>query len=473
MPGETLSITRLEVAGIMLGTAFLLMGLAAAGFSAARGGGGKFRLLLWQGIFSALFGARVLAAVPASFSILPQWMWPSRSFVLEIITYLIIIPAALFWMELSAGFLRRLLKIALMAASLLGVVGIIASFILQSPEKLVPAANLLAVVLLLALTPLVVIPGLARKNLIVQSPVAAAGTLIAAVASLYAAVQTFVHVPELAFLEPAGVALFVLALGYVAAEKVLSDEHRPFSVEDELAVAREIHNSILPEEVPELYGVKVSATHHPTPKLAGDFYEFLAVDSKHAGFLVADVSGHGVPAALIAAMVKVAAQKVTPQAADPREVLRGLNRTLTRQLRGKFVSLAYLWVDVETGTAKYSGAGHPPLIRWRGGKLERFESNGLLMGVMANADYPVRELELRPGDRFLLYTDGLIEPENAEGHPFGESRLEHVLRNDQGRPPDVLAQDLLWEINRWQPAFVTQEDDITMIVIDAVGGGAA
>jgi phosphoserine phosphatase RsbU/P len=465
VPNQALAITRTEVAGIMLGTVFLLIGLAAVGIAAVRGGG-KVRILVWQGIFSALYGARILALVPAAFSLLPGWAQPGRTDVSGTITYLIILPALLFWLELSLGRLRRLLLGTIVVASLVAVAGIWSILSTESSNLFMLLNKLLGIWTLLLLVPAVVVPSLARKFLAIQSRIAAAGVVAFAVGALYTNLWDLFDLHVNPFVEPVGFAVFILALGYIAAERVFADERRLLAVEDELAVAREIQNSILPGSVPEISGLKISAAYQPMTAMAGDFYEFLAVDSKRAGFFVADVSGHGVPAALIAAMVKVAAQSVVPQASEPREVLRGLNRMLSRQLHGQFVSAAYLWLDTENGKALYSAAGHPPLVRWREGRLERFESNGLLFGVMPNADYPVRELPLQRGDRFLLYTDGLTDPENTTGDSFGEHRLEYVLRNNHSRPPAALSQEILWEIGRWQPAFTAQQDDITLIVID-------
>jgi len=141
------------------------------------------------------------------------------------------------------------------------------------------------------------------------------------------------------------------------------------SVENELAIAREIQTSILPSDVPEINNLSFTAAYRPMTAVAGDFYDFIPVDQKRVGFLVADVTGHGVPAALIASMIKVAMQSVVPCAHDPREVLRGLNRILFRQLHNQLVSAAYLWLDTENHKALYSAAGHPPLLRWWEGQL--------------------------------------------------------------------------------------------------------
>jgi sigma-B regulation protein RsbU (phosphoserine phosphatase) len=170
--------------------------------------------------------------------------------------------------------------------------------------------------------------------------------------------------------------------------------------------------------------LRIATSYRPMTAIGGDFYEFIQMDKHRVGVLVADASGHGVPAALIAAMIKVAMQSVVSCADDPREVLRSLDRILSGQLLGQFVSAAYLWLDTENRKALYSAAGHPPLLRWREGKLARIESNGLLFGVVSDSDYPVCDMPINPGDRFLLYTDGVTEPENAAGDFFGDHKLQ-------------------------------------------------
>ena len=140
---------------------------------------------------------------------------------------------------------------------------------------------------------------------------------------------------------------------------------------------------------------------------------------------------------IIEAMIKVAMQSVASCAREPREGLRGL--ILSGQLRGQLISAAYLWLDTETGKALYSAAGHPPLLCWQAGRLERIEGNGLLIGVLPDTDYPACEVPLNSGDRFLLYTDGFVEPENAAGVAFGDHKLEEVIRKNQSRPPSELS----------------------------------
>jgi len=262
--------------------------------------------------------------------------------------------------------------------------------------------------------------------------------------------------------------VFVFSLGYVAAQRISSTERRLVEIESELAIAREIQQSILPTSVPQLKQLRVAASYLPMAAVAGDFYEFIDLDEKHAGFLVADVSGHGVPAALIASMIKVAMHSAAEHASAPSELMGDLNRILSQQLRGQFVTAAYLYIDLHERRAMYSAAGHPPLLYWNGktSTLEKIESNGLLFGVLKDTEYPAREVRFNSGDRFLLYTDGLIEAENAAEEPFGERRLLEVMAANASGSAGELTTVLLTELAGWQGTAGVQQDDVTLIAID-------
>ena len=467
MEDQVLAALRPQIGAIILGSVFLFLGLAACATATVRHREGV-RILVWFGIFSATYGARILAEVPAAFSLLPRSAWAARPSAIAILTYLIIIPALLFWRELSLGKLRRFLLIALFAAWAIAIAGVAATLMTDSPRRFMPYNNLLVIAFSLTLLAVTAVPGLATRFLASSNRVSVAGTLVLAATVLYSNTWYLFHLPFYPFVEPLAFAVFVMSLGYVAAARIFADERRLIDIQKELAIAREIQSSILPKTDPAIGHLQVSAAYRPMTAVAGDFYDFLPVDRNRVGFLVADVAGHGVPAALIASMIKVAMQAVASRAHEPSQVLRGLNRILWTQLRGQLVSAAYLWLDTEGGRASYSAAGHPPLLRWRSGELERIESNGLLFGVMSDSDYPVRDMPLNPGDRFLLYTDGATEPENAKGQMFGDHKLEAVLRDVQSRPPSEVSTCLLREIGSWQPSQTSQQDDITLIVIDVV-----
>lgn len=462
---QSLLLLRGQLGSILTGTVFLFVGLSACVIGTIRRRG-EFRILEWFGLFIGMYGTRMLVEAASILRVAPNSGWPPA--VIVIIDYLLVVPALLFWAELGTGSFRRLSQMGALAGVGIAIVGLGLFFTTGSDGKVRPYNSLLAIGMLLVVGIVAVVPQFSRKFLVIQSRVLAVCMPVIFSVAMYVNLGGLLGFRPLTNLEPPAFALFVCSIGYVAAQKVFANERRLLSIESELEIARRIQTSILPTTIPEVNHLRIAVSYRPMTAVAGDFYEFIQVDQHRVGVLVADVSGHGVPAALIASMIKVAVQSVGSCAHEPAEVLGGLNRILSGQLREQFVSAAYLWVDTEIATAWYSAAGHPPLLCWREGSLERIESNGLLFGVAAESDYPVRGMPLHSGDRFLLYTDGVVEPENAAGDSFGDCKLEQVVRSSQSRSPVEFSSQLLSEIRRWQPASMTQQDDITLIVIDVV-----
>ena len=460
---------RGQVTSIISGSIFLFLGCAACAIAAMRRRSGM-RALFWLGVWSAMYGARPLVDALNSVGLLPRWFAVSVPYLDIVIMYLIIVAAMLAWLELSLSKLRHLLRVAMLIGLAIGVAGI-SSFLLTGANsgRILFYNNLLAVCVLSVLVIVIAVPRLAHQFLLLRDRgVLLVGTLAFAIEALYTNLsRPLGYRYQLSSVwDSLGFAALLLSFGYVALQMIFVSERRLLSLESELAIARDIQTSILPQSLPELNNVRIAAAYRPMTAVAGDFYEFIPLDPHRAGFLVADVTGHGVPAALIASMIKVAAQSVVPAAHDPREVLRSLNRLLSSQLHDQFVTAAYLWLDTRNHKALYSAAGHPPLLLWRDGNLERIESNGLLFGVVPDSDYPVREISVHSGDRFLLYTDGITEPENLHGDSFGDHKLEQIVRDNRSCPPAELVDQLLSEICIWCPPSVAQQDDLTLIVLD-------
>jgi phosphoserine phosphatase RsbU/P len=461
---------RGQLTDIILGAGFLFIASqmwGACSIAAIRRQSG-IRLFIWLGIWSAMYGIGLLTRSPAVVAALPLSIQRSVPYITTGIGYLTVVVGLSAFLELSRGVVRLLIKILIFAGTAVAVAGIVWFVFGGSGGKFIPYNNLIAVGGLVILVTVVTIKKLSdRFMVLLNRRILAIGTLVFAVEGLWGNLsrnhyQTPLVLGHLAF------AVFLLSFAFVAVQIILANERRLLSIENELEVARQLQFSILPASIPEVRNVRIAVAYRPMTAVAGDFYEFIPADRTRVGFLVADVTGHGVPAALIASMIKVAMQSVVACAHDPREVLRQLNRILFGQLHEQLVSAAYLWLDTEERKALYSAAGHPPLLRWQDGKLERIESNGLVFGVVPDPDYPVCDLPIHSGDRFLLYTDGVIEPENASGDSFGERKLEQVVRDNQSRPPSELSDQLLSEIRLWQPASLAQQDDITLIVIDVV-----
>lgn len=457
---------RGQIASIVVGSIFVFVGLAACAIAAFRRGRGV-RTFVWLGIWSAMYGARQLARSPAVMAASPRWLQIGAPYADTVIAYLTVVAGALSFLDLSLGLFRRLIQATAVLGLAIAASGVFAVVFTKSSGRWPLYNNLLATGILLALVIVVAVPRLSARYLALQDRrVLAVGTLAFAVEALFVNVARLLGFRTPAILGHLGFGTLLCSFGYVALELAFTNERRLLAVESELDIARKMQLAILPEGVPQGRHLQMSAAYRPMTTVAGDFYEFVPIDDTHLGILVADVAGHGVSAALIASMIKIAMQSVVSCAADPGAVLHGLNRVLSGQLRGQLVSAAYLWLDTENRTARYSAAGHPPLLRWSQGALERIVSNGLLFGVLDECDYPVRDMTIAPGDRFLVHTDGVIECENAQGEFFGDSKLEEVVRRNQARPPSECSDALLSEIGRWRPAAVPQQDDITLVIVD-------
>jgi sigma-B regulation protein RsbU (phosphoserine phosphatase) len=463
------SLLRGQIANLMAGTFFLFIGLIALAIAAIRPGKSA-RPLVWLGIWSGMYGTQELLWSEAVVASLPPSLLAARQWLLVLFTYLIIVVATLVFLELTVGALHRLLQIHLLADVAVAVAAI-TLFVSGSQKSLLLSNQWLVEILLVTLVLTLSIPGLSRRFLVVaRHRVLTIGTFIFAAQALWVNAARLLRISWPNIYNALGFAIFLLSIGYTGLEIMIADERRLLLLDDELAVARQLQFSILPERTPQIAGLEIAAVYKPMSAVAGDFYEFLVADERHIGFLVADVSGHGVPAALIASMIKVATQAANGCARNPAEVLRSVGSILRKNVGGQLVTAAYLWMDLAERTATYSAAGHPPLVRWRkrDNTLTRIESNGLLFGVDAASDYPVCTFPLCAGDRFLLYTDGVTEPENLAGQQFGESRLEQFMRDHQARSVSEFSELLPAEIRTWQPSNVAQQDDITLILVDVL-----
>jgi len=195
------------------------------------------------------------------------------------------------------------------------------------------------------------------------------------------------------------------------------------------------------------------------------------VDDQHIGILIADVSGHGLPAALIASMLQVAltAQKV--HASEPSKVLSGLNLALCGKFQSNFVTAAYVFVDFENNTMTYGGAGHPPLLLWEKstGKAREVLENGLVLGQFEEATYDSVSVPIARGNRFVLCTDGILEASNLTSkEEFGTDNLMRFMEKNHALGAGPFADALLDELERWigGSAGEGHKDDITALVID-------
>jgi len=242
------------------------------------------------------------------------------------------------------------------------------------------------------------------------------------------------------------------------------------ALNNELEMARQIQLSILPHTLPQLPGLEIVTRFRPMTSVGGDFYDFIQIDDKHLGILIADVSGHGLPSALIASMLQVALTAQIAHASEPAKVLSGLNRALCGKFTQHFVTAAYVYVDLEKSLMRYAGAGHPPVMQFRPstGKSIQMLENGLILGMFDAAIYETIERPLEPGDRQVLYTDGILEAASPAEELYGEDRFMRFMENNHALDAEQFADAFLDDIAKWtgESAGQGQQDDITLLLFD-------
>ena len=465
---EARAALRWDVAALTVGVVILSFALAGLAFFFLRRRTRDWSLLFFS-LFALLYAIRLIfrqglmrAAVGA-----PAAFWTYSESVTD---NFIVLPLTLFLIEIVEGRWKTALRWVLGFQ----IVFSATRFALQlrnigeRPRELVYHLVVVAYCLLLFAYPFSL--AWRRQHMRREVRVVFAGLAVFGLFVIYSNMLGLGKVRGYDF-EPIGLLALVCCLGYVAASRTYSNEQNLLSLQKELEIARQIQSAILPREVPNVKGLDIAARHLPMTAVAGDFYDFLVMDDKRVGILVADVTGHGVPAALIASMLKSALGAQSGHAAEPARVLRGLNQALCGKFEAHFVTAGYLFVDTEKQMMRYAGAGHPPLLFGSvdGGKRAVFrevEANGLLLGVSEDAEYAAVELPFNPGDRCVMYTDGVVETKNAVQEEFGATRFRSFLEIQASLAADPLITASLAEVGRWSGrGEAAREDDITVIAV--------
>jgi sigma-B regulation protein RsbU (phosphoserine phosphatase) len=402
--------------------------------------------LIYLSVFCILYAVRLLARLPSFRSLFDQspTFWDYLGWL---ISSIIFFPGALYLYQIVGEQLKRFLRWLITARALYAVLEILAASLGVSLAKL-GFANNIKVLATLGATAVF----LAASRLRAGSRTRLPAEIRVLVFGFFAWLLFILHANLLGLqvlrghnMEFLGCLVFVACLGYVSAYRIFANEERLLAINNELEIARRIQSATLPHSVPTLTGLEIAARYVPMSAVAGDFYDFLCIDEKHVGILVADVTGHGVPAALIASLLKVAFAGQSAHAHDPARVLTGLNRSLYGRFEAHFVTAAYLFVDLEKSLLRYSAAAHPPLMLGSAapGDVREIEENGLMLGMFPESVYSSVEILFGPGDRCLLYTDGILEAKNAAQEHFGKSRCKQLLETHHELPAARFADILL------------------------------
>lgn len=264
-------------------------------------------------------------------------------------------------------------------------------------------------------------------------------------------------------IEPFSFLVLLASLGIVAGRRALATEQELVIIQKELEIARQIQLSILPASFPPSRSFRVAARYLPMTSVAGDFYDFFVTSDHEAGLLIADVSGHGVPAALIASMVKMAAETQRSNADNPSQLLHGMNNILCGNTQGQFVTAGYVYLNASSQELRYSAAAHPAMLLLRNGGVTSITENGLMLAAFGFATYTTLTHRIEPGDRIILYTDGILEAANIQSEEFGPDRLHALIRETGHLTHTEAADRTIAAIQQWA---TVQNDDLTVLICD-------
>lgn len=237
-------------------------------------------------------------------------------------------------------------------------------------------------------------------------------------------------------------------------------------LERELAIARDIQRSFLPSRAPDVPGFDLAGTSISHDQVGGDYYDFIPVSETRLGLAIADVSGKGIPAALIMAGFRMSLLAEIRNEFAIRAVMRKVSLLLHESTeRDKFVTAFYGVLDWKNGVLIFSNAGHnPPMLVHRDGTCEKLTEGGVALGVLPDARYEERPIMVNPGDVLVLYTDGVSEAENVRGEQFGEQRLEDLVRRCAHLKAAEILDRIVAAVTDWAGERGAT-DDLTLIVV--------
>jgi sigma-B regulation protein RsbU (phosphoserine phosphatase) len=238
--------------------------------------------------------------------------------------------------------------------------------------------------------------------------------------------------------------------------------------ERELQQAREIQQSLLPKKIPQIDGFEIDCAWEPAREVGGDYFDVIQLSPAKLGICIADVAGKGVSAALLMANVQATVRAFAAESTTPSYLCTRVNSVLCSSISaGKFVTLFYGVLDSAHNTFHYSSAGHlPPILIRADGNTQQLANGGALLGVFAEWVYEDSAIKLCPGDRLLLFTDGITEAGMDNGEEFGEERVISSALASASLSTKELKMSLLDDARKFSAS--PMKDDATLIVISTL-----
>src|SRR6266852_5896099 len=233
----------------------------------------------------------------------------------------------------------------------------------------------------------------------------------------------------------------------------------------EYAEAREIQQALMPKEIPQMPGLEISGSWRPARIVGGDYFDVFKFGASRLGLCIADVSGKGMPAALLMSNLQAVVKALATEKTSPKELVEKVNRVMWRNTNeDKFITLFYALVNVEYKTVQFTNAGHnAPILTRQDGTQVRLEEGGLIVGAFQESAYGQGEIELRPGDRLVMFTDGVSEAVDENGQEFGEKRLVEASLRARQLSAKALHNSILDLVTEFCDGEF--DDDATVLVV--------
>ncbi len=245
-------------------------------------------------------------------------------------------------------------------------------------------------------------------------------------------------------------------------------EKKKDALENELKVVSDVQRRLLPKNLPEIAGLKLAVHYETSLYAGGDYYDITRLANNQWGFLVADAEGHSAPAAVMMAMTCALFRSYPEPPAEPGKLIFFLNQHLCKVAEPSFITALYVVYDANHHTLKIARAGHPPPMIYRSAEKKAVEVNcsGVFpLGVDPYEQVPVTDVELKPGDRILMYTDGITERFSSDGETYAEERLLHQLACDGNPRPRELLAAIMKDVNDFAGERPADDDQALLLGI--------
>jgi len=246
-------------------------------------------------------------------------------------------------------------------------------------------------------------------------------------------------------------------------------------LERELEIAHNIQMSMMPQKYPDIKGISIAGVAIPAKEVGGDYYDFLPISESKVGITIGDVSGKGVPAALMMVMIHSILRAKVMSDHNPKDIVFELNQFMLNELEPRmFITLFYMILDVDNKKLKYTNAGHnyPMVFHSDNTEVDSLKDGGLLLGVFETPMYEEGEYQLVSGDVVVMYTDGIVEAMNDKDEMYGYEQFCEFIHGVKHKKADEIKEDILQEMRRFM-GETPQYDDLTLIVVKAEKDGEA